>query len=75
MPAALVPLILLSAMVPLTLPWSGRCASPIAPCTIWNSLIPPVSSGSDWPSGRFSPTFSNTLSWIEMFVMFAVPTF
>ena len=75
MPAALVPDMWLPDMVPPTVPCPGWCASPIAPCAIWNSFSPPVSSGSDTPAGRRSPMFSNTLLRIVMFAMSAMPSF
>ena len=75
MPAALVPLMWLYEMVPPTVSWPGWCASPIAPCVIWNSFSPPVSSGSVWPGDRFRPMFSNTLSVITMSVSSPRPSF
>ena len=75
MPAALVPLMWLYEMVPFTVFWLEWCASPIAPCVIWNSFSPPVSSGSVWPGDRFRPMFSNTLSVITMLVSSPRPSF
>ena len=75
MPAELEPLMWLPTIVPLTVSWPAWCASPIAPCAIWNSLSPPVSSGSVSPAGRRNPMFSSMLLRIVMFVILPMPSF
>ena len=61
MPAALVPLMKLPEISPLTCVCVGWWDRPIAPCMIWNSFSPPVSIGSVQPTGSFRPMFSNVL--------------